>query len=91
MCAIQKEATTMHDEELKVNKYKTVYYFSKLLSMITNYESAWQTYIDDLDSFKGQEKSYFAQMPAFLKESLTSFDKLLIVKVFRPQRLTYAV
>jgi hypothetical protein len=48
-------------------------------------------YIDDLDSFKGQEKSYFAQMPAFLKESLTSFDKLLIVKVFRPERLIYAV
>jgi hypothetical protein len=48
---------------------------------VQSHAKEWEAYATNLDD----DKTYFDEMPMGLSTSLTPFEKLLVVKIFKPQ------
>lgn len=69
------------DENVKPNS------FFDLMNLVTENAEAFEDYATkDSSSF-----SFFLSMPCGLSRTLSSFEKLLIIKIFKPEKIMFGV
>jgi len=65
--------------------------FSSFGTHISVDQEEWKEYTAGLNSFQGSGGSYFDDIPNPFSYELTTFELLMIVKIFKPERLVYAI
>lgn len=61
--------------------------FNNFCNRIVKHAKAWEDYCTNLED----NKTFFKNMPNGLAKKLNPFEKLLIVKIFKPHRLMSAI
>lgn len=58
--------------------------FCSFCQLIEHDAVHWKKYLENLDAFQGSDGSYFEDMPSDFSNLLETFEKLLVIKIFRP-------
>ena len=82
----KKEKEKGKQKEVNVEE-SNVSEFKSFCDKVQTHAKEWGQYVANLDD----ERTYFDDMPMGLSKTLTPFEKLLIVKIFKPQKLMDAV
>ena len=76
-----------HSQEATDEEVQGSQPFEGIMEMIVNNADHFQVYVEN----SSKDNSFYYEMPCGLAEKLTSFEKLLIVKMLKPERIVEGI